>query len=240
MDMHPSVRMPSSLRNSRAETLVRNIAKYIDSHSVTSLLDIGAGYDSIATPLSQLVSRYLAVEQDTSRAAVLRKCGLNVVCGRFPISLSEVFDMVLSCHSVPEGNIDSYNPFLDSAWEAVRTGGILLVITFKGGLGDGILLRQEITGRMVSVDPQFEAIVRNLRTKGDVLIKRVNSYLRSSDAEGIVTYLKGWVLRTDEEMHDHGRHLREILEARYNKGGEYKFPMQHLFISAVKKKMQRC
>src|SRR2546429_2633725 len=100
----------------RADVLIENIRAYINLCKAASLLDIGAGAPMTATPLSRSVNRYLAIEEDKDMVVALRSAGLNVVCGTFPLPIRETFDLVLSCHSVPETDICLYPEFLDSAW----------------------------------------------------------------------------------------------------------------------------
>src|SRR5262249_38101050 len=100
--------------------LVRRVGRLIARYKVKSLLDIGAGFASTAVPLSKMVTRYVAVENNRERSSALQKAGLEVTTCSFPLSLVEQFDMVLCSHSVPEINLSLYPAFLESAWQAVN------------------------------------------------------------------------------------------------------------------------
>jgi ubiquinone/menaquinone biosynthesis C-methylase UbiE len=215
----------------RAETLVENIRAYIETVKAASLLDIGAGTPNMAAQLSRIVERYVAVEENNAMAKLLLRGGLNTLCGTFPMCIGETFDLVLSCHSVPEASLDLYPAFLDSVWQLVNDGGILLVITFKGSKGDSSRLREELTGSTFGADPQFGSIVQNLSRRGCVQIEEINSYIKSPHASDIITFISETVFRTNREKLDHLDRLNEILHRRYVVDGQYVFPLQHLFLS---------
>ena len=226
--------LSSRFHYNQPEVLVKNIGTYIDQVKAKSLLDIGAGHSTTAIPLSQKVHRYLAIEENGTRAEELRASGLDVVVGTFPLPLSEEFDMVLSSHSVPEGKLNLYNSFLSSAWEVLNPQGTLLVVTFKGSRGDTVLLREEITRLKVGPDPQLAAIMQNLASRGNVRVEMINSYLQSPEVDDIVAFIARSIFWSGDEEERHLPQLQEILTLRYKINGCYIFPTQHLFISVVK------
>ncbi len=214
--------------------LVENVAKYVHRARIASLLDVGAGHEITAVPLSRTVSRYLAIEHNEQSASELRRLGLKVMTSTFPVPLNETFDMVLSSHSVPELRLDLYEAFLNGAWNALNPLGTLLIVTFKGCRGDIAALREEITGEAVCRDPQRETIINILSKWGNVRIERVNSYLQSLDPRDIVFYLRS-LLRSEIEREQYSTRLLEILEMRYKFDSRYIFPTEHAFMSIIKR-----
>jgi len=156
------------------------------------------------------------------------------MCGTFPLSTGEGFDLVLSSHSVPEDKIERYGGFLQSAWQHLNLGGMLVVITFKGSRGDVATLREEIVGKPFGADPQLKAITDSLSDHGPVKVERISSYLQSSDPDDIVKWVSGSVFRQGEETASRTDRLREILQTRYRLGGRFIFPQQHLVITISK------
>jgi hypothetical protein len=223
-------------RYNRSDALVENIHRFVRASGASSLLDIGAGGPSMAIPLSRIVKRYLAIEEDQEAAGVLRAEGLDTLARTFPVQLHESFDLVLSCHTVPEGGIEYYPEFLNCAWQSVNVGGVFLVITFKGGRGDSALLREELIGSGNGKDPQFEAILQTFTRRGIVRIEKINTYIKSPHVSDIIEYISKIVFRAESEKLTHFDRLAEILFMRYRLDGEYIFPLQHLFLSVTRTK----
>jgi hypothetical protein len=225
-----------TFRHNQSEAIVENVSRYIRKAKAKSLLDIGAGSPATAVPLSKAVNRYLAIEEDPRRADQLRRAGLSVICRRFPIDIGETFDLALSSHSVPEGDIQRYGDFLDSAWRSLNPGGTLLIITFKGSRGAVAELYEEMTGRPYAPDPdpQYVAILDNLNRRGFVRVERINSYLQSSDPDEIIDWISGSLFTCDAERSSYTSRVREILRMRYGLDGRYLFPEEHLLITIAK------
>jgi 2-polyprenyl-3-methyl-5-hydroxy-6-metoxy-1,4-benzoquinol methylase len=229
--------LSEDFRYNRANALVENIHRYVRASAGSSLLDIGAGGPSMAIPLSRIVKRYLAIEEDQEVARVLQAEGLDTLVGTFPVQVHESFDLVLSCHTVPEAGVEYYSEFLDCAWHSVKVGGVLLVVTFKGGRGDSAILREELTGSAIGKDPQFEAILQNLARLGVLRIEKINTYVRSPRITDIIGYIGKIVFRAESEKLTHLDRLAEILFMRYRLDDVYIFPLQHLFLSVTRTKM---
>ena len=132
--------------------------------------------------------------------------------------------------------LESYKPFFECANGLLAIGGLLLVVTFKGSRGDGVLLREELTGETVGPDPQLAHIVSNMQKLGTVKIEKVYSHLRSQLPEDMIEWLAGWLFRSAEEKQCLSERASAILEARYWSNGWFVFPMEHLFISVTKDK----
>ena len=219
-------------------TLVANISRYIRETSADSLLDIGAGSPETALPVSKLVHRYRAVERDPQAAARLEHAGLNVTMGTFPLPIDGTYDLVLSSHSVPENSVESYPPFLSSAWELTNPEGMLLIVTFKGNRGDLAEIAHELVGQLPHKSEEFEFIIRSYEEFGGVIrIERVNSYIEALAAEDIAFFLEPWLsgdCRQRESIHST---FVRIIETRYKVRRDlFVFPTEHLFLSCRKQK----
>jgi hypothetical protein len=226
----PSVSV--DFKYTQQETLVENVLRYVSCFRAQSLLDIGAGAPSTALPISKSVRDYLAIESDPSCANELRCAGLNVLQERFPFPMFQTFDLVLSSHSVPEGGLFQYQGFLSSAWRLVKTGGVLLVVTFKGSGGDVRFLREELACSRRNECTELNEIVHILSKFASVQIERVNSYATTSVAEDIVSYFLPWICPEAGERYRMSKDFRHIVETRYKvRPSYYVFPTEHLFIS---------
>jgi hypothetical protein len=225
----------TTLQYDQPSVLVQHISRYIKRFNAASLLDIGAGFATTAVPLSRSVRRYVGVEENQERAIALRAAGLDIIIGEFPLPVDAKFDMVLTSHSVPEKGLEYYEPFFDSARAMIKLEGLLLVVTFKGSKGEIAVLREEITGRTVGLDPQLTAILNNMRMWGRPQVEKVNSHLRSPSADDIAEWLAPCLFRTAAEKDQHSSRLMEILETRYRVKDRIVFPTEHLFISARSK-----
>ena len=96
------------------EVLLQHISHHIEKIGASSLLDIGAGDGKLAIPLSKKTENYAAIESSHERVDLLRKAGLTVIEGIFPINVGGLYHMVLIVHSLPE-KVDEVKPFLKAA-----------------------------------------------------------------------------------------------------------------------------
>lgn len=220
----------------QAEVLRGCVLRFVRDRRARSVLDIGAGRGPVAVPVAAAVRRYLAVEQDASAAEALRGAGLDVVQGVFPVALEERFDLVVSSHSIPEGDVALYEPFLAGAWELVANGGMLLIVTFKGPNGSPIpKLSEELLGRTYAVDPRYTEMLRILRGYGEVEITTLRSHVEVDDFESFAELWGSWFWRTAEQRAEVEPALREAADARFRDGGRYRVPEQHLVIAIAKR-----
>ncbi len=111
--------------------LFREILKDIRMVGATSLIDIGAGNGSLAIPLAREVERYQAIEPNEAFAEALRAAGVEVLQETFPCAVNGPFDFALLSHSVPYDE-QSYEIFLEAAFDLLAPKGELLVITYPG------------------------------------------------------------------------------------------------------------
>lgn len=122
-----------------AELLRAAYQQTMHGHRVRSLLDIGAGDGAVAIPLASGAATYVAVEADPMLAARLRRAGLDVRCGTFPLPLDppldpdQRFDLVLLSHCVSYSTpLPVTEALLRSAWQFVHAGGMMLTVVHRG------------------------------------------------------------------------------------------------------------
>ena len=226
---------PVTLQYHQRSALLHNIIRYIQTANAASLLDIGAGTPGIALPLSRSVQSYRAVEQDPDRARELREAGLDVIHGTFPVPLDTTYDVVLSCHSVPELGIAAYRPFLEAAWASTNRTGMMLIVTFKGSRGAVDELHRELLGAPDGLSPEYSAVIDYCNSVGATEIRTVNSFVEAETAVEIADFIDTWLSGSRRVREGIRGRLMEILEARYRvRDGLYMFPTQHLFISCTR------
>jgi len=221
--------------SNQKEVLFEQIREYIEKYNVLSLLDIGAGDGVLAKRLAEKVKDYTAVEEKEGNIQKLKKLGLVVVPRLFPCEINGEFDMVLSCHSIPEQG-DLYLPFLKKAWGLVKEGGIFLVVTFKGGEGDIVQLREGFLKRLEPVDKElFDEVMGILKQFGTPIIKRVKSKFFSNDSKEIVEIASNSIGGSPEEKAKYKDKLDKLILSAHKENGKYFFPFEHLFILVEKK-----
>ncbi len=222
---------PSYAYNQK-ETLKKTVLDFVGKHSLRSMLDIGAGFVETAVPYAQAVSRYLAVEQDAEKVEKLRAAGLEVVAGKFPVEISERFDLVLSSHSIPEDGVGGYRPYLAAAWELVEPNGWLFIITFKGTYDARRQIDCRLTGDCSPHDEEkYKEMMRVLEDFGRPTNSKVTSRITSDVAEDIVGVLcRSLGLKTDPER----QAVRGIVEGELKTETGYSLPTEHLVISVQK------
>lgn len=223
---------PIGLRYHQKAALLHNIIPYIHEVKATSLLDIGAGSIEMALPLSRQVHQYCAIERDLAHVSELRRAGLDVIHGTFPVLVQATYDFVLSSHSVPEDSIESYSHFLSAAWNCTSLTGMMLIVTFKGSLGALADLRRDLLGSAANTSPEIALIVEHCTNFGVTSVRCVNSYIEARTAHDIAQFLGPWLSRHQHIRDTFRNQLIQILEAQYRVREDlYVFPTQHLFIS---------
>ncbi len=215
--------------------LANTIVGFVTERGARSLLDIGAGSGGVAVPVARSVERYVAVEQDPIAAQALRDAGLDVVEATFPVEIRDRFDLVVSSHSIPEGGVELYEPFLSRAWERVAPGGLLLVITFKGS-NDSPLFRlsERVLRRTYAVDPRYTAMLEILAGYGDVRIAKTRSHAETTEFSDIAALYGPWFWRSDDEAVRNEPLVRAALDDGFTVGGTYRFPSEHHVIAVAK------
>ncbi len=231
-----NLRLSTSFKYNQKEVLAENILRYIRNNTIKSLLDIGAGDGAVSVHLAKEVSRYLALEENRESVEKLTVLGLDVVNTSFPDAvLPECFDMVLSSHSIPEGDIFLYESFLTKAWHLVCVKGTLLIITFKGSDDDPVIrLAESITGKKGSADLRYMEMMRILGTFGQIRVEKVNSYVTTQEVDDLKELFGHRFWQNDAEKKERDLLFRQVMDQHFNENGLYSVPTQHLFISVKK------
>lgn len=215
--------------------LVENIIRYVRRYNTKSLLDIGAGTSATAAAISRSVENYLAVEMDEESAEELKRAGLNVIKGKFPLPVNQTFDLVLSSHSIPERALEEYTYFLSEAWKMLNPGGIFLIVTFKGCAGSLDEVRRELFDFASQVSAEYKAVLAFLENRGEVSIEKINSYIQAASAESLADFLSPWLIGKRVDFAEKTLLLLHILNTRYKVSSDlFVFPTEHLFISCKK------
>jgi hypothetical protein len=214
-------------------TLYKNIINYIQIYGVKSLLDIGAGGMELAGRLSLSVKDYLAIEKEREKYTALRGGGINAKFGKFPLTLDCKFDLVLSSHSIPEGDISEYDPFLSGAWNLVGVGGRFLVITFKGSKGEIASIRRNLIGSAPMEYEKYETVCNFMKSVANFEEQRVRSYITSDSVDELADYLLPWITSNIDIIQYIRPKLVDELERCYSLRDKlYGFPTEHLFLCA--------
>src|SRR5665213_2019590 len=142
---------------------------------------------------------------------------------------------VVSSHSIPEGDVALYEPFLAGAWKLVASGGTLLIVTFKGSTESPIRkLSAELLGVTHGVDDRYTAMLRILREYGDVEITKTCSHVETDDFASFTDLWGSWFWRNDEQRAAIEPVLRAAADERFNVGGRYRVPEEHVVVATAK------
>jgi len=228
------MQMSASYRYDQAAVLSEVILRYAKEMDARSLMDIGAGSGAVAREVSRNVAQYLAVEQNPECVGALRKAGVAVMAARFPCEVpGRPFDMVVSSHSIPEGPVGMYEPFLAEAWRAVKPEGLFLVITFKGPAESPIQkMAEEMLDRRYRPDPRYAEMLRVLRGYWPVAMSMVTSHVRSFNFSDLEARFGGWFWKSEEQRAILLPRLKAAMDSKFRSpGGEYVVPTPHTVIA---------
>ena len=215
------------------DVLFREITAYIKKHRVQSMLDIGAGDGALAVRLAKQVQYYEAVESRGENVKKLRALGLAVHEDTFPVILHNTFNMALVSHAVPDAEAE-YEPFFQSAWSMVKTGGILLVATFKGGRNGTMDLYNAWRGGAEIFDAHlFAALMKALETLGTVSMRRAVSAVVSENRNEIVELALEAINPAPNKKDRFRAFVAERMEKK-KKGRKYMLEFEHVFLSVTK------
>jgi cyclopropane fatty-acyl-phospholipid synthase-like methyltransferase len=226
--------MSASYSYDQAEVLSQTILRHAKEVDARSLMDIGAGAGAVARVVSRDLARYLAVEQNPTSVAALRKAGVAVLSATFPCEVpGRPFDMVVSSHSIPEGSVEMYEPFLAQAWAAVKPGGLFLVITFKGPVESPIRkMAAEILDRRYGDDLRYAEMLRLLGSYGTVAISVVTSHVRTLNFSDLEARFGGWFWKSQEQRAIALPRLRDAMDSKFrSSSGEYDLTTPHTVIA---------
>jgi SAM-dependent methyltransferase len=206
-------------------------AQYIRGRGLgESVLDIGAGNGRIAQLLdASLNDRYVAIEQNPVLHAQLIELGITAIEGTYPeVSVTGHFDTVFSSHSMPVRR-DDYAPFIDAAYDRVKPGGHLTVVTFSdlpspyASIMGRVGMPRDTSGFHVRTVGEY------LQTKGDLHGQLLESEVRAKSLFDIMAAIafigstNGNPKKTQlimDGLHD----TPDILEAFRDENG-YAFPL---------------
>lgn len=225
-----------AFESNQSNTIVQKVLSLISREGVRSVLDLGAGLPTTALPISQAVSRYVAVENDSARAALLRGVGLSVIETTFPSPIGETFDLVLTSHSIPEPLAFEMEPFLDGAWSCVASKGTLAIITFIGCERVLNRLRTQVAGDLTDEDGRSKLLLKALCRFASVNCEFVTSSVRSTCLDDMVSYLERTIFRDCASFAQYEKDLRRIISSDcLNVGdGYYTLETPHNVISCRK------
>lgn len=199
-----------------------------------SLLDIGAGGLRTAVPLSEAFRPYVAIEQDSERADDLQRAGLAAIARPFPTPINELFDVVLSSHSLPNGDGEQVIEFARRAWDCVASCGVLCLITFRSTHAGLNWLKHELLNAQATVDPAFESLMEEMSLWGDLSIERIHSWINASTAIEVVHFLSGWLASGGRLTEEYEQRFERIVQMRFFANGNFVFPIVHDFIMCRK------
>ncbi len=216
------------------EVLLKTVRRHIRVNRAKSLLDIGAGDGRLAIRLANLVPIYAAVEKNKNYVSRLKKAGVSVIPGIFPLKTVGEFDVVLASHSLPEKK-NLYKRFLEAAWRKVRLGGILLIITFKGSRGGFAELYKSLYRKDWEADQEMhKEMISILKRLGKVKVEKVTSTIKTRSLDTMIDALLNPLGIKAAEMEKHHARLEKILERKFKSRKGYRFPTPHLVISVRK------
>ena len=210
----------------------------IEKFKVKSLLDIGAGNGLLAIPLSKIVDNYLAIESSASFARELQKEGLKVIEASFPIKVDDIFDMVLISHTISYKK-NLFMPFINQAWDLLKPGGVLFIITYRGQEDDWTRLMSEL-----GQDPMdynrlgYNKMIEYLYSLGEVKTRKVTTTVETINLDDMIEALafvasNGEPSRKSQFLNKISL-ISKVLNSRYRTEKGYSFPFQHIFITTIK------
>lgn len=218
---------------------VTKFTDYIDRYSVSSLLDIGAGDGKVAIPISNHVESYVAVERNPEYAGLLRSAGKLVVEELFPTEIEHQYDLVVMSHVISHvtGN---YVKLVPPAWELVKSGGHLLIVTNQDvEPGDWSQLLDSIgLGYPESTVKKLGELITHLQGLGKTDIQRVSSQLTTDSTQGMIDAMAFLAASGGNRHYDRfmekANLVAQIIESQYRAEEKYIFPLIHPFISTHK------
>ncbi len=222
------------------EILRAEISNEIKKYAPASILDIGAGNGLLCIPLSRLVKRYAAIELNAKFCEKLENAGIQVIGSHFPCPIHETFDFVLASHVISYSE-NKYIGFINKAMDAMRPGGVFVLVTFRAQEDDWTRLMRDL-----GMNPEdkyrtvFNEMIELLNTFGAVTIRKVVTHVFADSLEDFVQSLcfvatDGDPKRKEAFLREYRNMLEKILDSKYRQDGKYVFPFQHFLITTIKK-----
>jgi 2-polyprenyl-3-methyl-5-hydroxy-6-metoxy-1,4-benzoquinol methylase len=225
------------------QVLDSKIGEFIDRYKVHSLFDIGAGDGSFAKLLASRVTAYTAIEPKAKFAAQLREAGFNVIEQEFPTS--EItnkeggYDLVLMSHVISH-SLGNHAALISPAWDLVRPGGHLLLITHGNDEQSDWerLLKHIGFGVDEKLPILFADIIAFLEQYGSLETQKVPTAVETDNIDDLVEVLTfvaaGNSTSKAESFMTKSDALKRYLEDNYRQDKGYSFPFQHFFICVEK------
>jgi hypothetical protein len=229
-----SIVVPAAIYSNHHRVVRAALKRVLTSAGARSLLDVGAGTLSTALPLSRTVERYLAIEQDPSRAILLRQAGLIVVSGTFPISVKCTFDVVISSHALPP-SLKSYPDFLDGLAASASNGGTVALITFDGCEDHFRSIRSTISGEIFRTSKRFDTIVSRLQRYGHISCQTIDGRVWTQDHRAMVEYLRQSLFRRTDHDALLVANISDFVTQRCRKGKRFILDTPHSLIICEKR-----
>lgn len=219
--------------------LLQEILSSVQELQPESLLDIGPGNGVISIPLSREVRQYVAIEKNPSYVERLRNAGLNIIEGNFPVAVNNQFDFILASHVISYEN-NEVDEFVKAAGLLLKTGGTLVVVTYRAIEDDWIRLMKELGYNLDTVhSDNFAKITEALQELGELKVKRVETLVETGSKEDMIKALafvasdgdpdkaKEFLLKSEQINLTFDR-------PEYRSESGFKFPFQHYFLTTRK------
>lgn len=218
--------------------LLREIEKCVQDFKVKSLLDIGAGNGLLALPLSKKVENYTAVESNSEFALKLKSDHIKTIKANFPCHIKGMFDMILVSHVISYKK-EIFEVFIKEAFNLLETGGLLLIITYRGQEDDWTRLMGYLGNNLKNYNRDgFDKILKLLGKYGKVSVEQVTTKVVTADLESMINSLAfvasdGKVERKENFLKNKEK-VEKLLIKKYKSNNEFSFPFQHFFIKTLK------
>jgi len=223
------------------EVLRQKLLQIMAEHQVESLLDLGAGNGDLAIPLSQAVANYVAVEPRPGFAERLIQADVSTIASEYPCEVPGQFDLVLICHVLSRKR-ELWEPFVTAAWEKVKPGGNLLIVSYRGQKDDWTDLMDALSLHQLDKSrSSYEEMLTHLKELGQTEVEIVTTRVITDETATMIQALSfvagnGLPEPTSESLEKQSL-IKDILEKKYRPASKYEFPFQHFFIT-VKKSAQ--
>lgn len=222
----PRPDVANKLRYRQGDAIVDYVTAFARSRRARSLLDIGAGGLETALKIAGAVADYVAIEENSRRAAALRNAGLDVIEAHFPTPLPASFDLVVCSHSIPEGDVGQYDEYFSAGLNAVRPGGTLLIITFKGSTSGVFALRHDVDTTRQELS-EIALVDQQLSLLGQVNRDSFFSYATATHGNDIVDYFEPWLIGAGCPDSAARREIRRALAESFGSDNNFAVPVEH-------------
>jgi SAM-dependent methyltransferase len=220
------------------ELLEEWLTERLSASRTDSILDIGPGPGDLSLPLSRLFTRYIAVEPNAAYATTLQQQGLAVIEKPFPTVIEGDFDVVLASHVINLTDT-SVEPFVKAAWDLLKSGGRLVIVTHQGIEADWIALCQTLSDDNLPYHPAvFGRLMAELEAYGPVVVERLTTHIASPKLSKLLAAL-GFVwsdgdLQRWQIFEQHVAAVAALLHSRYYSGGRFTIPFEQTIVTLTK------